>query len=131
MEKNVNRAALLNALKNEKPARSQWARGVQAAALDLVESVDELDTVSTDRRELENQLLNGASSWSQYSWGGCNLCYNIDIAERYMTPSELKRYMAPGHDASEAFGGEQLLDMQARALHQAFTHAYRAALRLA
>ena len=103
MEKNIDRAALLNALKNEKP----------------------------DRRELENQLLNGASSWSQYSWGGCNLCYNIDIAERYMTPSELKRYMAPGHDASEAFGGEQLLDMQARALHQAFTHAYRAALRLA
>ena len=36
-------------------------------------------------------LLNGADDWSQYSWGGCSLIYDGDIAERLCTPSELKK----------------------------------------
>lgn len=45
--------------------------------------------------------------------------YNVDIAARFFTPSELRRYMADGHDASMAFRGESMLDLQARALRQA------------
>ena len=44
---------------------------------------------------------------------------NVDIAARFFTPSEMRRYMADGHDASMAFRGEPLLDLQARALSQA------------
>ena len=54
-----------------------------------------------------------------YSYGGCALVYNVDIAARFFTPSEMRRYMANGHDASMAFRGEPMLDLQARALRQA------------
>ena len=39
----------------------------------------------------KKDLLNGASDWNQYSWGGCSLIYNSDIAERVCSPSKLKR----------------------------------------
>ena len=127
----ISRPALLEQLKSEKPARSAWGRGVQAAAVEIVESVDYIDELPASYKPFERALLGGARDWSQYSWGGCSLCYNVEIAERYMTPSGLKRYMAPGHEASEGFGGEQLLDMQARALRAACRRAYRAAASIA
>lgn len=37
-----------------------------------------------------------------------------------MTPSELKRWLAPGHDAAMAFGDESLSDMYARACNRAY-----------
>ena len=49
----------------------------------------------------------------------CALVYNVDIAARFFTQSELRRYMANGHDASMAFHGKPMLDSQARALRQA------------
>ena len=127
----ISRPALLEQLKSEKPARSAWGRGVQAAAVEIVESVDYIDELPASYKPFEWALLGGARDWSQYSWGGCSLCCNVEIAERYMTPSGLKRYMAPGHEASEGFGGEQLLDMQARALRAACRRAYRAAASIA
>ena len=127
----ISRPALLEQLKSEKPARSAWRRGVQAAAVEIVESVDYIDELPASYKPFERALLGGARDWSQYSWGGCSLCCNVEIAERYMTPSGLKRYMAPGHEASEGFGGEQLLDMQARALRAACRRAYRAAASIA
>ena len=127
----ISRPALLEQLKSEKPARSAWGRGVQAAAVEIVESVDYIDELPASYKPFERALLGGARDWSQYSWGGCSLCCNVEIAERYMTPSGLKRYMTPGHEASEGFGGEQLLDMQARALRAACRRAYRAAASIA
>ena len=127
----ISRPALLEQLKSEKPARSAWGRGVQAAADEIVERVDYTDELPASYKPFERALLGGARDWSQYSWGGCSLCCNVEIAERYMTPSGLKRYMAPGHEASEGFGGEQLLDMQARALRAACRRAYRAAASIA
>ena len=127
----ISRPALLEQLKSEKPARSAWGRGIQAAAVEIVEGVDYIDELPASYKPFERALLGGARDWSQYSWGGCSLCCNVEIAERYMTPSGLKRYMAPGHEASEGFGGEQLLDMQARALRAACRRAYRAAASIA
>ena len=127
----ISRPALLEQLKSEKPARSAWGRGIQPAAVEIVEGVDYIDELPASYKPFERALLGGAREWSQYSWGGCSLCCNVEIAERYMTPSGLKRYMAPGHEASEGFGGEQLLDMQARALRAACRRAYRAAASIA
>lgn len=103
--------------------RSAWDRGVIAYALELL---DELDNAIYggwfDAEDLESpklvsrQLLNGASDWSQYSWGGCSLIYNSDIAERLCCPSELKR-SRNGERRPNA--SEDWLDTQARALHQA------------
>lgn len=86
----------------------------------LLDSLDMPETVLPDnfgsRRAL---LLNGADNWREYSYGGCALVYNVDIAVRFFTPSEMRRYMADGHDASMAFRGDSMLDLQARALRQA------------
>lgn len=125
------------AIKNNKSAnRSAWGRGVTVYALELLEelaeaiqggwlSLDDLDSVQGRKRA----MLNGASDWAQYSWGGCSLIYNGDIAERLCTPSELKRTRG-GEWRPNA--SEEWLDTQARALHQAsrrVSHALGEALK--
>lgn len=113
---------LVNAVESEK-VRSAWDRGVKAYALELLEELDEAirggyfdaEDISAPKM-LERQLLNGASDWSQYSWGGCSLIYDGDIAERLCNPSELKK-TRNGERRPNAQEG--WLDVQARALRQA------------
>lgn len=99
--------------------RSAWDRGVHAYAMELLDDMadnfrwaDVPDTVD----ELKRLLLNGAADWNQYSWGGCSLCYDADIAERLCTPSELRK--KKGGDLRPN-SREEWLDVQARALYQA------------
>ena len=72
-------------------------KGVSTYALELLEELEEsirngyTSKGEYNRKELEKKLLNGASSWCEFSWGGCSLIYDSDIAERLCTPSELKR----------------------------------------
>lgn len=125
------------AIKNNKSTnRSAWGRGVTVYALELLEelaegirggwlSLDDLDSVQGRKRA----MLNGASDWGDYSWGGCSLIYNSDIAERLCTPSELKRTRG-GEWRPNA--SEEWFDTQARALHQAsrrVSHAIGEALK--
>lgn len=103
--------------------RSAWNKGVKAYALELLTDLPknvEYGTIES----LEADMLNGARDWKQYSWGGCSLIYNEDIAKRLCTPSELKKTRngerRPNHD-------EEWLDTQARALNQAAMNIFRAA----
>lgn len=105
-------------IENEKK-RSKWGEGVKLYALELLEQLEENNQTIT----LEN-LLNGASDWSQYSWGGCSLIYNEDICERLATPSEQKRTR---NGELRPNAREEWLDTQARALR----HASALILRLA
>lgn len=103
--------------------RSAWDRGVQAYALELLDDYDEyVRYAANDGKAVpelsEATLLNGAADWSQYSWGGCSLIYNTDIAERLCSLSELKRCQGGGRNPNSR---EEWLDVQARALRQAFT----------
>ena len=59
----ISRAELIAELKAQKPERSAWGRGVQAAAVEIVEEVDALEELPTDYRELNSALLNGARDW--------------------------------------------------------------------
>ena len=104
-------------------ARSAWARGVKAYAFDLLDELDEAIKYGYfDENDMEspkllmNCLLNGASTWDMYSWAGCSLVYDGDIAKRLCNPTELKRtkYGKLRPNKSELW-----LDTQARALHQA------------
>ena len=106
-----------------KKNRSAWNRGVNEYASELLDQIEEgLDRgwIEADdlcnRNMIERTLLDGASDWGQYSWGGCSLIYDSEIAERLCSPSELKRthngYGRPN-------GSEEWLDVQARALLQA------------
>lgn len=121
MKRNITE--IIAALKERKD-RSAWSRGVTGYAIEMAQSLEEninggyidADSIQT-RTELEAACLNGAADWSQASWGGCYECYDGDIAARLCTPSELKK-TRNGERRPNAC--EEWLDVQARALRQAF-----------
>lgn len=96
-----------NAIEATNP-RSAWGRAVKTYALELLDSLDGQFTQAA--------LLNGAENWKAYSFGGCSLIYDAEIAERVCSPSELKRKRG-GELAPNAM--ESWLDCQARCLSQA------------
>ena len=106
-----------------KPTRSAWSRGVKSYAVELLDELAEniqggyIDPEDLDSPALlKKALLNGAADWNQYSWGGCSLCYDCQIAERLCTPSEYKRKRGGELQPNSQ---ETWLDVQARALSQA------------
>lgn len=110
--------------------RSAWGRGVNEYAVDMLQqitdyykdgyiSADDLATWAT----AEAAALNGARDWFDYSWGGSALAYDGDIAAALCTPSELKRTR---NGERRPNSREEWLDVQARALHQAFRRVYAA-----
>lgn len=110
--------------------RSAWNKGVTAYAIDLLDQYQERAEYegreAASRKELEEWLLNGASTWGEYSWGGSALIYNGDVAKRLCNPSELKRT----HNGERRPNSrEEWLDTQARALAQAAKRLIDAACR--
>ena len=98
--------------------RSAWDKGVNAYALELIDSIAERAEYEKHYPETVDEFadyaLNGARDWEQYSWGGCAL---VDIAERLCCPSELKRVKGGDRAPNPK---ETWLDVQARALYQAY-----------
>lgn len=110
--------------------RSAWGRGVADYAVDMLQQIagyynggyissDDLATWAT----AEAVALNGARDWSEYSWGGSALVYDGDIAARLCCPSELKKTR---NGERRPNSREEWLDVQSRALHQAFRRVYSA-----
>lgn len=89
-------------------------------ALMLLDSRSDLEDFHTNG--LKEELLNGVSDWHEYSWGGCALIYEGDIAEALCTPSELKRR---DYGRLRPNSREEWLDVQARALYQAYNSIVR------
>ena len=109
MKTNKELTAVITAM----PARSAWKRGVRAYALEMIEGAEcEIATVA----DLKKELLNGARTWREYSYGGCALIYDGDIAERLCAPSEYRKTRG---DERAPNSRESWLDVQARALGQA------------
>lgn len=90
-------------------ARSAWMRGVKAYAHDLLDALE-------DRPVTMENLLNGASSWREWAYGGCGQVYDADIAERLCAPWELKRN---DHGRLPPNANESWLEVEARAACQA------------
>lgn len=101
---------------NERKDRSAWDKAVTAYAVEIVEAMS-VDGEQEISRESLPQALNGARDWEQYSYGGCSLVYDAEIAARVCCPSVLKRKR--GGDL-EPNARETWLDVQARALAQAW-----------
>ena len=112
---NTTKKQLLSAVAAHKCVRSAWSRGVKAYAVELVEGLND-DADLCNEVMLQKALLNGASSWAQYSEGGAALCYDADIAERLCPPSAVKRKKWGMHAPN---GRENWIECQARALWQA------------
>ena len=109
----MTKVELINAISASK-ARSAWAKGVKLYALNLVEKSYKY---ATDIVKVNMAVyLNGAETWKEYSYGGCALIYDYDIAKRLCTPSELKK---TDFGRKQPNGSVTWLDVQARALKQA------------
>lgn len=102
--------------KNRERARTYWERGVASYTAELLENIKNNKQEAATAEQLTAQMLNGASSWNEYSWGGCSLIYDADICETLATPSEQKRTR---NGERKPNGHEEWLDVQARALSQA------------
>lgn len=96
-------------LENRK-TRGAWDNGVNVYAIELLEDLEETEDITREN------LLNGASDWNSYSWGGSSLIYNCDIAERLCSPSEFRRKRGGDIPPNSK---EDWLDVQGRALFQA------------
>ena len=109
-----------------KNPRYAWNKGVKAYKLEFLDLVKEYRRLGEDDEVQEvtlAELLNGAKNWEQYSYGGCSLIYDEDIAERLCPPSMQKekdhrRRVTPW------------LDVQARALSEAATALIRLVKRM-
>ncbi len=110
-----------------KKTRSAWDRGVKEYALELLEDMENERNAAKETdmtvypATLQAELLNGAMNWKQYSWGGCSLVYDMQIAKRLCSPSELKKTR---NGERQPNASEQWLDVQTRALHQAENMIY-------
>lgn len=125
-------AALEKAMQTleQRKDRSAWGRGVTKYAVDMLQQIaDYYEGGYISGAALENctacqiAALNGARNWGEYSWGGSALVYDGDIAAALCTPSELKKTRNGDRRPNSQ---EEWLDVQARALHQAFRRMYGA-----
>lgn len=94
-------------------------RGICEYAVDIInEMIEKIDweyqgLVTTDWDGLERLALIGAKNWEQYSWGGCSLVTNYDIAMRLYEGEHANKMIAE-------YSGEWLLNEQARGLRRAW-----------
>lgn len=131
-DETMNTKNIIDQIKAEiekRTERSAWSHGVTNYALELLAELSEaiedgyfdLSDLAAPKL-LDRQLLNGADDWSQYSWGGCSLIYDYDIAKRLCNPSELKKTR---NGERRPNSREEWLDVQARALYQASNRVKR------
>lgn len=102
----------------ETKCRSAWERARIQYAVEIIDALDkELVNEWYRSKAFERTCLNGADDWHQYSYGGCSLIYDKDIAERTCAPYELKLVDGGRKQPNK---DETWLDVQARCLSQAF-----------
>ena len=119
-----NIQAVANEVMNNK-TRSAWSKGVQAYALDILANFEEWRKWNEENGESvpeldERTALNGASDWSAWSYGGCGLVYDSEIAERLCTPSEMRKLQYKTGGMRYPAPCTNWLDVEARAARQAW-----------
>lgn len=101
--------------------RSAWDKGVKKIAESLLDKYEEIvqyrEGADTVPPLTEKTVLNDASSWEHYCYGGCAMIYDREIAKTLCTPSELRRTYF-GRKAPNS--RETWMDVQVRAHVQAW-----------
>lgn len=102
-------------------ARSAWDKGVKKIAEGLLDKYEEIVRYREGSDSVppltEKTVLNGASGWEQYRYGGCAMICDREIAKTLCTPSELRRTYF-GRKAPNS--RETWMDVQVRAHVQAW-----------
>lgn len=102
---------------------SKYKKGIRTIAKEIVELAEYNkmnNPITTDWKEFEKELLNGADSWYHYAYTGNPYAYNDDIAQILLTSSEYKKWngeeYVPGHQKKQDL---TFLDMQYIAVRRA------------
>ena len=116
---NPQTLATLRGIISEARARSAWSRGVNAYALDILDSLEDIARYHFENYGefpplSESLALNGADNWHHFAAGGCGLVYTSAILERLCTPSELRRLSRSSRSDIDA------IEIEGRALFQAW-----------
>ena len=123
----IEKSDLITRLKSKRATQrknlSKWKKGVYDYAEEMLDDLDDFIIEFNDIHDKTDiilnfgkQLLNGAPNTRAYSWGGCSLIYNEDIAQRLCTTSELKK---KDYGRLQPTSKIEWLDLQARAIYQA------------
>lgn len=102
--------------------RSAWDRGLVSYVYQLLDNglmtSERVAAPAPDHitRQLAAWLMGGADSWREYSYGGCAIICDDEIARTLCAPWELRRTR---DGARRPNSRETWLDVQARALGQA------------
>lgn len=96
--------------------RGQWNKTIAYYADFLLDSYIDICKWRADQNEAIPALsldvvLDGALGWHQYSYGGCALVYDGDIAKTVFTPAQFTKW-----EQGRKVTDEPMLDIQARAL---------------
>lgn len=113
MKQTVNTQAFYNFCKSsflKMPSNSQYSKVVKFYSFFLLDKLQE-DYKDFQPSKLSDILLNGSSSWSEYSKDGNALIYNEDLENLLLKPNARKYH--PSID------GAVLLEMQGRFLIKA------------
>lgn len=118
-----NIQAVVNEVEKAK-TRSAWAKGVQSYAFHILAQFEEWRRFNEEQGEELPELdevtaLNGARDWEQWSYGGCGLVYDNNIAVTLCTASEREKWHKRGCP-NMANPRETWLDVEARAARQAW-----------
>lgn len=121
MTKVVRISDLYKSIEAAKCGRSKWGNGVKYLALSIIGNyADDEPGAAVDLQDLEATLLNGATNWEAYCYGGLLLISNLEIAKLLCSPSELRRCTAADGSLKDPNRREIWMDVQARAAQQAW-----------
>ena len=117
-----NIQAVANEVNNTK-TRSAWSKGVKVYAFHILAQFEEwrrFNEANGDAPEMdERTALNGARDWAQWSYGGCGLVYDYNIALTLCPASEREKWHIRGCP-NMATPRETWFDVEARAARQAW-----------
>lgn len=88
-------------------------------AIDLLDNLKETSYQINTMKDVRKSLLNGARDWNQYSYGGCALIYDGDIADHYLSEDKKNDFKFKRGPEKGCLNGIKLLDFQATCLREA------------
>lgn len=104
--------------------KSQWTKAKEALKEMILDNIEEFEKDIKDYKTLKIAVLNGAENFKEASYNGNFLIYNYDLAKLFCTPKQLEKLEAR-KQFPQGIGGESWLDIQARAIVQAFREIAR------
>lgn len=115
---NMTKRCLIKLLQEkENKLYSKWSKGVMQYCFDLLDAFKEDEDLGDSCYELQNKLLNGCYNWSDFSWSGNALVYDVEICERLASPSFQKK---KDYGRLQPDSHTLWIDVQTKALIQAY-----------